>query len=353
MIQKVVLITVIVILVGTLTLLAVFYFGGNDTKQTIKDLAGDQVSLISRFTDTIKEPGKTLTRISSDGVSTYGIVPNGRKVAFFDSNGIFKIADLIGNLDYEGESTLANNIRDGVWSLTEMKAIITTVSSDGVRRVFYDYRNGEVDSINDGIQDIVFSRDGKRIAYNFFDEATYEGNISISKADGSAYVMLLKTRLLDAQVDWPKDDLITFYKRSSNPKERVELFKMNNKGEELEKILTDKLLLRVLWAPDGKSLIYSENTDDQNHLYYKFIESGEERDLDINVMADQCAWSKTNIDIICFDNNRFYKINVLDNSKKEVYKLHGEADVKNLTITPTEDYLLFINNGQLYSLPLR
>jgi dipeptidyl aminopeptidase/acylaminoacyl peptidase len=353
MIQRIILIAIIVILTGALTLLTVFYFSDDDTKQTIKDIAGDQVSLISKFSNTVTESKNTLTRISDNGAPTYGVLPDGNRIAFFDNDGAFNIATLEGDSILEGTVPLASNIRNAVWSPTELEAIITSVSSNGVQKIFYDYRNGKINSIDSDIQDIAFSQDGKYIVYNFFDTDTYEGNISLSRTDGTSYVMLFKTRLPDVKIDWPTDDLVTFYKRSSNDRERVELFRMTDRGEDLEKILTDKYLLRVLWAPDGKSLIYSDKSDDRNHLYYKFMKNSDETNLEMNVSAEQCAWSNTNVNIICFDDGHFYKINVLDGSKEKIYRIGGSSDVKKLTVTSSGEYLLFINNGQLYSLSLR
>jgi len=353
MIQRIILITIIVILTGALTLLAVFYFSDDNTKQVIKDIAGNQVSLISKFSNTATDSKKALVRISDNGASTYGVLPDNNRIAFFDNNGAFNIATLEGDSILEGTIPLTSNIRDGIWSPTKLEAILTAVNTSGVQRILYDYQNGSISSIDDDIQDIAFSQDGEYIVYNFFDTATYEGNISISRTDGSSHVMLFKTRLPEVQVDWPTDKLISFYKKSSNNRERVELFKMTDRGENLEKILTDKYLLRVLWSPDGKSLIYSENDDDKNHLYYKFIQNNEEINLEMNVSAEQCAWSNTNVDIICFNDGHFYKINVLDGSKEKIYRIGGSPDIKKLTITLSGKYLLFINNGQLYSLALR
>jgi len=356
MIQKGVLITIILILIVAVALLASFYLGDDETKQVIKDLAEGQASLISRFTDTTSdELQNKVVRLSDDSIVTYGIVPDNKNIAFFDENGSFNIVDYIGNVIFEGEGPQIANVRSGVWSPTKMEVIITAIDPSGVRKIFYDYQNGRLEYIDSDIQNLAFSQDGERIVYNFFDKNMYVGNISISRANGSSHVSIFKTRLSDILLDWPKEDLITFYKKSLNPRENVELFRIDNKGEGLEKILPDKKSLKVLWAPDGKSLIYSESDEDQDYLYYKFMEDGKERDLEINITVDKCAWSNTNVNIICFYDNSFYKISVLDGSRKKVYSLRGDADVKNLKFTPSGEYLLYIdnNNGYLYSLVLR
>lgn len=352
--QKVILTTIIIILVGVLTLLAVFYFEDGKAGQVIKKITGDQVSLISKFSSNAVGSRKGIIRLSNDGVSTYGIVPDKKNVAFFDRNGVFKIVNFTGDFKFKGEGSFTDNIIGGVWAKAKMEAIVTTINSDGVQRTFYDYLNGKTKILSKNIQDISFSKDGERIVYGFFDEITYEGNISTSRTDGSSFIVLFKTRLSNMEINWPQNDLISFYKKTLNKSERVDLFKINNKGEELEKILTAKKSLRVTWAPDGKSFIYSVYDNDKNHLYYKFLESSDEQRLDVNTSADQCTWSRTNTNIICFVDSSFYKINVLDGSKDKIHNLGGDSDIKNLELNSSEDFLFFINNndGQLYSLPL-
>ncbi|MDX1427281.1 MAG: hypothetical protein R3206_05595 [Salegentibacter mishustinae] len=352
--QKFILVTVIIILVSVLALLTVFYLDKDGAKQVLETIGDTQTSLISKFQSS--KDGSTinnLIRISDEGASTYTVTPGGKELVYFDRNGVFKIVDFVGNFSFKGENPFAENVAEGVWAKNKLEGIVTTIESDGIRKLLYDYLNGRTSVLNNSIQNVDYSPDGERIVYSFFDKETYEGNISIARSDGTGFVNIFKTRLPDIDLDWVKDDLITFYKKTSGD-DLVSLFKIDNKGEGFENILNSKAGLRVLWAPDGKSMVYSIRVNDSYGLHYREYESGVDAKLNLSVSAEKCVWSKSNIHVICFEEETFYKVNVVDGSKDKIYSLADGVKAYDLRLSPQEDYLFFIStkDGQLYSLSI-
>jgi len=350
--QRFLLITIIFILSGILIYLAFFYFSEDFSNKTA-GIAEDGYSLLSQFRKTLLSQPSVI-RISDNGAQAYGIIPGNKGVAYFDMDGKFSISDFIGSEKQTVSESVGGKVLQSLWFSNKMEVILTLITQNGLGKLYYDYQNGKATLLDNRIQNISFSPDNSKLAYNFFDDNTYDGSISISRVDGSSFVKIFKTRLSDIKIQWPQENLISFHKAPSED-EPIDLFTIDNEGENFTKLLENKKGLKVVWSPDGKNLIYSVNNGRETQLNYMFIESRKEKELGLNTSADQCVWGKDNSNIICYLNRTFYLLNVLDNSKEELYQFRAGLQIKEMKLSPLENYLLFINqeDGQLYSLVLK
>lgn len=348
--QKAVILITIITLASVLAFLLFFSFNEN---RSVSDVIPIDSSLLSQFKKEAKKDSNVLVRISDNGVTTFGIYSENKGVVYLDRNNNLNLTSFEGLADDSVDRhRISNQILRGLWSDKIPAVILTTIDNGIIKNYLYRYLDKSFDALNGNIQNISFSPNGERIVYNFFDKETQLGNISISNPDGSLFVSIFKTRIPSMKVYWPKDNLVAFHKDSLN--EEVDLFTIDNKGEKFKRVLKDKAGLKVSWSIDGDQLVFSE-TEENPGLHYFNLLTKEEEFLDTKTTADKCVWKANNVDVICYEDSKFIKINTIDKSKEEVYNLRAKVEVNNIKLTPDGKYILFINggDGQLYSLLLR
>ncbi len=344
--KKILLITINLMLAGLIVFLGFYYLNEKNNEESVGILG--KGSLLSQFTSTItKDP--QIVRVSNSNVVSYAISLNGREVLYLNQEGEFIISDLIGK-EIVSETQLTNSkALDILWSPATPEMILTTIEGGKLKRTRYNYVENTQSSLNKGIQDIAFSPKGNRIVYSFYDEKTYEGNISISNSDGSRFINIFKTRMPDVTVHWPQESTIYFYKTPTG-EQMVDMFSLDIETKRIENILKDKECLKIAWSPNGDHIIFS--TKDSSYLIYKNLKTKEEDELPLETTADQCVWSPDNVNIFCYRNNEFYKIDTIDGSQDSIYKFKAPNEISNLKITPSGNQLFFFNkeNGHLYTL---
>lgn len=218
---------------------------------------------------------------------------------------------------------------------------------------------GEEIKLNKNIKEKVFSKDKKKIAYHYFaspsdgpeGQAYGASNISISNPDGSDYKIIIKTRIQNIKLFWPSEDMISFY----NSDEPSELFSLAISSQELTKLVGPLYNFSALWAPDGKSFVYSGSASPKEKTGLFWHNPGEQiyTDIEIGAIASGCAWSVDNNTMFCSDETGFWKIDVKNKTRESIYQ-NPSYIAKKMILPPLENHLIFKNkDGFWYSLPLK
>ncbi len=349
--KKVLLITINLLLVGIIIFVALYFLDENG-KNGESSLV-ENGSLLSQFNSTGSNNNQVI-RVSNSIITTYKPALNSTEVLYITKEGVLIRSDLIGKEIISETKIFDGNILSGIWSHKEPGLILNTISNGRLDRYYYDYLDDEFSSLHKDIQNTSFSPEGNRIVYSFYDSDLYEGNISISNPDGSYFINLLKTRMPDVTVFWPKESTVYFQKTPTG-ESVVDLFSLDIESKKIERILKRREGLQVSWSPNGEHMVFSEILNRTPKLYYKNLGKDGEIELELETTADQCVWGNDNINVFCYNYNQFYKIDTIDNSQKELYKFKAPNEISDLKITPNGKHLLFFNeeNGHLYSLILR
>lgn len=349
--KKILLITMNLMLAGLIIFLG-FYYLSEEVNDESADISG-KGSLLSQFTSTITQDPQVV-RISHSNVVGYAISLTGREVMYLDHEGGFIISDLIGKGIISETHLTDNKALNILWSPTTPEMILTTIEEGELKRTRYNYLEDTRSSLNEGIQNVAFSPKGNRIVYSFYDEQAYEGNISISNPDGSRYINIFKTRLPDVTVHWPQESTV-FFSKTPTGEQRVNLFSLDIETKKIESILKSKEGLEIAWSPNGDHILFSESTGDNHQLTYKNLKNNKETKLKLETAAGQCVWSPDNINVFCYKDNEFYKIDTVDSSQKSVFEFKAPNEISDLKITPSGSQIFFFNkeNGHLYTLILK
>ncbi len=223
---------------------------------------------------------------------------------------------------------------------------------------------------------ISWSPDGDKIAYHYFNQQTEEGFISIADPDGKNWQNLTPVLPKDLKVEWPQKNKISFYNPFPSSLGESDLYSVNpeNTGP-LQKILSKKYGLGINWSPSGNSLLLSSSENSgANPKLYILNETLGEKSLDIDGLAGKCVWSKSEKYVYCalpqnaasdtklpqdwyagkfLSRDFLFKIDVESREKTQITK-ESEYDFSNLSLSPDENYLYFINkeSGFLYGVKL-
>ena len=350
--KKFILITINLILIGLIAFLGFYYLSEGGGKESI-GISG-KGSLLSQFTSTHTNKDPQAVRVSSSSVVDYTISLDSKSITYLDSEGGLITSDLIGKEIISETQLIDGKALSALWSPTNSEVIVTTIERGRVQRTLYNLTEDTRAPLNEGIQDLAFSPKGNRIVYSFYNEYTYEGNISISNPDGSRFMNVFQTRMPDAVVHWPKEPTAYFYKNPTG-EQAVDLFSLDLETQRIENILKDKEGLKIAWSPNGDHIVYSESTKTGSRLVYKNMKTEDEEEIELETTADHCVWSPDNVNVFCYETNQFYKIDTADNSLEDIFKFKAPNEISNLKITPLGNQLFFFNeeDGHLYTLILR
>ncbi len=119
------------------------------------------------------------------------------------------------------------------------EVIASIIENNLTKKVYLDLEANKKIELDKNIQELVFSPDGKKIAYHFYDPGSGEANISISRSDGSNFVNILKTRIKNVSLFWPEENLIVFY--SNDGDNQLFAFSIEPDGDNLQRITNEKL----------------------------------------------------------------------------------------------------------------
>jgi len=302
---------------------------------------------------------------SKNEASDPWLSPDGRSLKYlFKSDGtVYQI-----NLQENKEEALVSftpNLIKILWSPNGYHLINIFDQGEGkINKYSYDSITKENITLDPNFKFIAWSPSSDKIAYHYFDPKTEEGFVSVANADGKNWENLAPLLLKDLIVEWPSKNKISFYGSPPSNLTAVDLNIINPETTEpIQKILSSKYGLKTNWSPSGTRLLFSA-APSRNGRPKLFIlnEALEEKSLEIEGMADKCAWSKSENYIYCalpqnltqdinlpqdWYSNKFlsqdllFKIDINSGEKTQITK-GTTYDFSNLLASSDDSYLYFI-----------
>ncbi|MEK7123801.1 MAG: hypothetical protein AAB851_02825 [Patescibacteria group bacterium] len=320
--------------------------------------------------------------ISSEAVVSPSLSPDGAKIRYYlKSNGNVLESDFNGGGVTRVSSAVLKNLIKVLWSPSRDKVISVFEENGTAKKSYYDYNTGRAASLPDGMKYIVWSKDGKQIAYNYVSGMV--GNISVSNPDGSGWKVLQNARIPDLVMYWYQKDKIAFASAPSGLAASTLLSADLTKPGELLALFSDVYGLIANWSPSGNKLIYSATDSDGKNLnlYFKDIITQKANNFGLATIAEKCAWSINDKTIYCaipddiparfvlpddyykgyFSvNDKLVKINTDTGEVLEIFPpatgtfVSAGYDITQILLSPSEDYLFFVNrkDGLLYRVKL-
>ena len=340
-----------------------------------------QSSSESNLDKKIKEIQKTqkIQKLSNRAVLGIGLNPAGDKVLYYD-----KETGQLFDISFDGRTweklsdILVSGISRVQWSLTRNRAILTTKEN---RLYVYDYAKNKLYPLSRYIHPAVFSPDGQKILYHFWDPQR-QSDIAIANYDGSGWRELIPSEMVGLKLYWPREDTLAFLTPGGSFYGRTLYFAKLSSPSNLKELLNgDRFGLEVNWSPTGNKLLYSQylNQEDKDHheLYLRDFNTEKEDSLQLDVSARNCTWARDEESVYCavptqklldiiprsyqkklsLAGESFWRINIASREIQEVYiPKKGEQiyEPSELIVSDNNDFLFFVNklDGKLYNLRL-
>ncbi len=267
-----------------------------------------------------------------------------------DTGKVFGVA-LEGLSEKSVSSVPLANLIKTIWAPSRKEVVSIFYYPSGSHYKYFNYKTKASVDLGTDIKSLVFSPDGSRVAY--FGGKNGSQGIFISQPDGSSFKKLLPSRLENAEVYWPSDNLIYFKTDTGNGSELYSL----SVAREVNKILDSKDGLEVKWSGDGSRILFSQKTELGIGLFYKDLSSGSETPLNVSTSALKCDWGIDGKTIVCgvprssASGDEFYEIG-LDGIKKLISSPTSKINTAELFLSGLDDYIVVLNglDNKLYVL---
>ncbi len=357
---------VTIFLIFILAALAMFLAGYLISKKSLTSGQNRQAlinnSLVSRFEESPEKrvPPAGLFALSRDRAAFPVLSADGKEIFYYNSDG--GEIRTVSTKNMAGGSTLVAKIQSGARQINwaSNKTLVATYSDNSI---FYDLNSNTSKKLDGKIKNPVLSKTGNKLAYNYFDAETGEGNVSISDPLAESFKIVLPTRFENWQIGWVNDEVLFLIRRPTAGNPTSSLFTLDIGTKSLRNIVDLKNNFEVAWSPNGQKIIYSYSADSaqENYLYFMDLADRKEVGLNAVVNASRCAWSIDNKTVYCAGKDSFVTIDTsadkpaaedISTLPKEI--LSAAATAASLLLTSSEDYLIFRNtqNGKLYGLSL-
>jgi len=284
-------------------------------------------------------------------------------------------------LDGSGLEIVSSFAIDGLnsvaWSSDKSKVVCSKINNEGKEQYIYDYSVGKAFPLNSGLRNVVFSKNGQKIAYNYVNAVDQTSNISVADSIGENWKLILNVRINNPMIQWVDNYKLAVYEYPSFEKDSSILI-IDTGDSHLERILTGNHGLSARFSPDGNNLIYSSSYSDGENLRTAFFDrkNSKKTEIDIEMFAEKCVWSKNNKDVYCAVPERLPSGNLPDvfyekatKTKDYFVKINAETgektvvipkiaslnvDAREMFLSTAEDYLYFVNyvDGKLYGVDL-
>lgn len=377
-IKKILIVIIIILVIALIGLLIYSLFIKTPDSTTIRpgDFPEGEESDFVPDEDFVFESEMKIRAISEKDVLSP--TTNNDKVTYYSPDGnIWK-----SNFDGTELEQISDNVLDNLimvfWSPNKNESITVFQDTAGtVSKYLYNHENEQASSLNQYINYISWSPDGKKIAYQYENKSTGDNTISTSDPDGSNFSVILRTRIKDFAINWPNGSEI-FLREKPSGLVPSSLYSLNILSKAFSKIISDVYGFSAKWSLDGSKILYSR-TDTKGKTISLNVANrngSNQESLGINTLVEKCAWSQDIRIIYCaipmnidqarilpddfykgsfIGNDDFWKINIETGKKEKLLEELPELyNAKDLFLSPNEDYLFFINknNGLLYSIKL-
>ena len=350
--QKI-LITLTVISLSFTAFLGGYLISQKDFHRTPNSISSGNILDKFNNTDPDQQTGSYQTlRLLSPRIATSPVLSKEKDSVIYyekDTGKVFEV--VLNNLRERSVSDvpLANLIKT-IWAPSRKEVVSLFYSPGGIHYKYFDYKTNFSVDLGTNIKSLAFSPNGSQVAY-FGNKGGSQG-VFISKPDGSSFKQLLLSRLDNAEIYWPSDNLISLKTESAN---ESELYSLSLSGE-LNKILAGNGL-EFKWSKDGSLVLFSKKVDLEFGLFYKKIDSETEISLGIAPPASKCDWGISGKTVVCgvprssAAGDKIYEIS-MDGTKKLLSSPTSRINTAELFLSGLDDYVVVLNNldNKLYVL---
>ena len=382
--KKVLIILIIVLIIALIGLLIYNFFIKKPENGTDPDSGGlpggEEGEFIPDEGDFVPDPELKIKIISTDPVLSPALTNDKSGVIYYHTNGEVWQSNFDGSDLTQISDTKLNDLAKIIWSPDKSEVISIFEDYLGnVTKYFYSYETSKAVPLDKYIGYIAWSSDGGKITYQYENDFTDVNNISTSNPDGSGYKEVLKTRMKDLIIEWPKGSEI-FFREKPTGLAQSSLYSLDSLTKTFTKVISNIYGLSIKWSTDGDKILYSETIPNGKGItIFTADRSGSnQKSANVNTLAEKCVWSQDPRTIYCAISENLDEANILPDdfykgtfsSIDSFYKINTETEEKiklledsemfenydaiELLLSPQESYLLFINknNGLLYSISL-
>lgn len=245
-----------------------------------------------------------------------------------------------------------SNLIKTIWSPSRKEVVSLFYYPQGNHYKYFNYKTRASVDFGTDIKSLVFSPDGNQVVY--FGMKENSQGIFISSLDGGSFKKMLPSRLENAEVYWPSDNLLAF--KTNLTDDSSELFSLSRSGE-IKKLLDARKRLEIKWSGDGSRILFSQKTESGISLFYKDLASESEIPLNVSTSASKCDWGVDGKTIICgvpkfsASGDEVYEIG-LDGTRKLLSSPAFRINVEELFLSGLDDYVVILNSldNKLYVL---
>ena len=343
------------ILIGMATFLVGYLFTQNSPSE---QQALIDNSLVERFNETVEkyvEP-TGIFELTSGTASFPTVLSNGDVWYYTPANGEVRSVSVKNpNIGSSLIARIQPNASHISWGTDK-----TLVANYPTGAIYYDFNSNLSKKYGTSIKNPVLFKSNDKIAYNNFDEAAGEGNITIGDPKQETLKNILPTRFAAWRIFWLNEENLALIKPPTLESTQISLFILNIKEAALQNILNQKDNLQIAWSPDGQKFIYSYNDpySEKGGLYLTDLSIKKETPLGLDFIASKCAWGLDNKTVYCVGTNSVSYFDATNTAPEPAMIPNSQninATASDLLLTNTGDYLIFKNSkdGKLYGLRLK
>lgn len=386
-----------IFIISSVLLSAVLFFLGIYNISFKKEKASVQTEIKnSQDDDAIDSPGafdkmkesvgiknrEKIFPLSDEAIIGPVIIDGGEKIKYYSkTNG--HVLSVFSN--GEGKEIISSNNLSGLenvsWSPDSGKVISRFNDNGKVQYSTYDYKEKRGHKLPDGIEYAIWNNLGDQIFYKYFDAKTKGRTLNSADPDGNNWKKITDINFNNAFISVvPQSSFVSFW-NSPNAFEETSLNIISTVGGEARKIFSGKFGADYLWSPNGsKSLVSFTDSKGGSKISLGIVNSngGEFQNLNIPTFVSKCAWSKDNKTIYYalpsfssensvlpndYQNRKvttkdtFWKMDISSGKAErvaEIKDINDSYDAENLSLSPSEDILFFVNklSGRLYGISI-
>ncbi len=326
------------------------------------------------------EQKKYLFRISDEPVAGATVAPDGTHVRYFKkSTGHLFENKFTGHEEKRVSNITIPAVQNAQWTPSKEYAIISFYDEGEIRRLYSRYSGTSTVTsafLPKDIKEIAVSQTADRIAYTI--SSGGETSLFTAQPDNTGIKNIFSTPISDFEITWPAANLLGLKTKSSAYAPSF-LYTINASGGAFTRLFAEKQGFDVLWAPDGKTLLAMETTNEGTSVSLQVISLADNAAITLPfvTLPEKCAWAPTSEQRVLYCGvpqsvprganlpdawwqgsvsfeDTLWRIAVDTGERQQLLPAH-QLDAVNLFVAENEEFLFFTNkkDGLLWSIHLK